>query len=420
MAVSTFRSLRVRNYRIWFCGQLVSVCGSWMQTVAQGWLVLRLSHDSGFAVGLVTALQFLPMLLFGAWGGVIADRFDKRRTLVAAQSALAVIAAVQAAVTLSGAVRLWMVYALVVVQGFANLVDIPVRQSFPNEMVSGEDLSNALSLNSALFNSARIIGPAVAGPLIVTAGVGWCFFVNSVSYLAVLASLLLMRRAELYPTTKAKRGRRQIREGLAYVRRTPALGSVLLLSAVVGTLAINFNVVLPLLAKKTFHGTARTYSAMTVAMGVGALIGALTTATRKRATPEFLCWSAVMMGLAMCAAAWAPTLHVALVLIAFVGLCQVAFVSTGQAILQLASAEEMRGRVVALRAITVMGSTPIGGPIIGWISGINARWGLVVGGVASLLGAGGYGMFLRQRKRAFNSGVAARIASPVSEAIRSS
>jgi len=401
LASTTFRSLRIRNFRLFFVGQGVSLSGTWMQTIALGWLVLQLSHNSGFTIGFVIALGFLPTLLFGVWGGVIADRFDKRLVLIGTQAAMAVIAAVLAAITLAGVVELWMVYAIVVVNGFALAVDNPTRQTFVPEMVPSVELSNAISLNSVLFQLARILGPALAGVLIVAVGTGLCFLFNAISFVAVIGALLAIRPAELYRSAPVPREKGQVREGLRYIWETPELRSTLLMIAIVGTLAINFPVVLPLLAKLTFHGTAETYSWMTIAMGVGAIVGALVVASRARVSGQILVASGLGFGVAICAAAVAPTLRLFLGLLLLVGAGQIAFIATCNSLLQLRADPAKRGRVMAVYTIALLGSTPIGGPLVGWISEVwGPRWGLAVGGIATVLAVGAFGtVFVKARRR---------------------
>jgi len=393
-ADTTFRSLRVRNYRLFFGGQLVSLCGTWMQTIAQSWLVLQLSHN-GTVVGIVFGLQTLPTLLFGVWGGVIADRFDKRRVLVVTQSAMALTAAVLATLTLSGVVTLWMVIVVALCLGCAQAVDNPTRQAFAAEMVAAPELPNAIALNSATFQMSRIIGPAIAGVLIVAVGTGTCFLLNAVSFLAVIGALLTMRPGELYRSEPVAPARGQIREGLRYVWATPALRNVLAITAVVGTLAINFPVVLPLVAQRTFHGDAGTYSLMTVGMGAGALFGALYIASRADTTAKQVLVTCVGFGVAICVASAAPTYPSFLVVMLFMGAGQITFLASCNSTLQLRSDPVLRGRVMAVYMITLLGSTPIGGPIVGWVSQqFGPRWGLAVGGVATLFTAATFGVAL--------------------------
>ncbi len=383
----TFRSLRIRNYRLFFFGQLVSASGTWMQSVALGWLVLRLT-GSGFDVGLVTALQFLPMLLIGTWGGVIADRFDKRRALMVTQTGMAFAAAGLAVVTLGGLDRLWVLYSLTFVSGCFNAIDNPVRQAFVSEMVGTGDLPNAVSLNSAMFNMSRIIGPAIGAVVIKVFDVGPCFALNAVSFVAVIVGLVMMKPEELFLGRPVARAKGQIREGLRYVWNNVELRSTILVLAVVGTLAFNFTVVLPVLAKFTFHGDAGTYGLLTALMGGGSLVGALATASRLRPTPKLLTGSCLAFGVVMTLAAIAPNLMSEQVLILLVGATSITFMATANSTCQLTSAPEMRGRVMALYGLVFLGSTPIGGPLVGWISQqFGPRYGMGLGGVATILSA---------------------------------
>jgi MFS family permease len=380
-----FASLQVHNYRLYLGGQAISLSGTWMQSVAQGWLVLELT-GSGTAIGLVLALQFLPVLLFGPLGGVVADRFDKRHILFITQAAAAMLATTLGLLVLFDVIRLWMVYLVAAGLGFVNLVDNPTRQTFIFEMVGPEQLTNAVSLHSVLVNVARVLGPAAAGALILTVGIAPCFLINGASYLGVLAALAAMRAADLRPSPRQPRRRGQLREGFRYVRTTPALLVPLLMMAVIGTLTYEFQVVLPLLARFTFGGDAGTFSTMTACMGAGAVVGGLLTAAAGRRRPTALALSAVAFGVVQMAAAWAPHLWLTLGLLVLVGAASISFLSLGNATLQLASAPEMRGRVMALWGVAFMGSTPVGGPIMGWIGeNLGPRWALGLGGMAALL-----------------------------------
>jgi MFS family permease len=400
MARQTFASLEVRNYRVFFLGMLVSASGTWMQSVAQGWLVLKLT-GSGTQVGLVTAAQFVPMLLGGVWGGVVADRFDKRRTLFVSQSILAVGAGLLALVTLTGVVQVWMVFACALLTGCGTVIDNPTRQAFVSELVGPDRVANAVALNSAMFNAARIVGPALAGLLILVAGTGTCFAYNSLSYIAVLISLTLLRPNELHrgaPTGKAKG---QIRAGLQYAWATPELRSTILLVAVVGTFALNFTVLTPLLVEFTFHAGPGTLGILTSCMGAGSLVGALVAAARAKPTPKVLVGAAGALGVVMLGVAASPTLFSAGVLLALTGAATITFLSTANSTLQLSSSTEMRGRVMSLYLLVFLGSTPIGGPIVGWIAEtFDPRAGFVVGGIASIIGAVfAAGALLRGRRR---------------------
>jgi MFS family permease len=380
----TFRAMTVRNYRLYFVGQLISTSGTWMQTIAQAWLVLQLT-GSGVALGVTTALQFTPMLLAGAWGGVVADRVDKRRLLIGTQVASGVLALALGAVTASGVVQLWMIYALVFALGVVNAIDNPARRALLGEMVGDEHLSNAVSLSSAMFTSARVVGPAVAGVLIAAVDVSWCFFANSLSYGAAVIAFLLMRRDEFFAAEPVPRRKGQLREGMRYAWSTPALRLPLVLTAVIGTLAWNFQVVLPLLAKETFGGGAGTFGTMYTLMSVGSVAGALVTAHQARATRRFLLGAALSYGAVLVIAAAAPTLTVELAVLVVVGAAGVGFTAMANGVLQTECAPEMRGRVMALFSVAFLGSTPVGGPIVGWVSEqLGPRAGLLLGGLATL------------------------------------
>jgi MFS family permease len=388
---TTFRSLGVPNYRRYFAGQVVSLSGNWMQIVAETWLVLKLT-GSGLAVGVTACLQFAPMLVLGAFGGLLADRFPKRSILMLTQAAMAVPALALWALAVSGAVEPWMVYALVLARGTVNALDNPTRQSFVIEMVGSDRLVNAVGLNSVLVHTARIAGPALAGAVIVTWGVAPCFLINAASFLAMLLALRRMEPRDLQAPAAAGRRPGAVREALRYVRGTPELAIPLALMAAVGTLAFNFQVLLPLLARFTFHGDATTYAALMTAMGAGAVVGALATGARGRTSPALLVGSAAMLGGLILALAAAPSMPFALALLPPLGASTVTFAAGVNSALQLAVDPPMRGRVMALYSIVFLGSTPIGGPIAGWLAeAVSPRAGLVLGGLASL-GAAGAGL----------------------------
>ena len=379
-----FSSLKVPNYRLYFVGQVVSLSGTWMQGVAQAWLVLDLT-GSGTALGLVSSLQFLPVLLFGPLGGVLADRFDKRRLLYGTQTAAAALAATLGVLVATGVVQVWMVYVLATCLGFVYVIDNPTRQTFIHEMVGANDLTNAVSLNSVVVNVARVIGPGLAGTLIVAVGLAPCFFINAASYGAVLVALFLMNPQRLHRGANQARGRGQLREGLRYVRSTPEVLVPLVMMAIVGTLAYEFQVVLPLLARFTFHGDAGTYGAMSMVMGLGAVVGGLATAAAGRRPATSLAWTAIAFGVIQLITSAAPTLTLTLIALGLLGATSIRFLALGNATLQLAAAPEMRGRVMALWAVAFLGSTPIGGPIVGWIGEhIGPRFALGLGGFATV------------------------------------
>ena len=331
----TFRAISVRNYRLYFVGQVISVSGTWMQTVAQAYLILFPLHGTGVDVAIATSLQFLPLLLLGPFGGLIADRLDKRKVLYATQGTAGVLALVLGVLAATHSVNLWEVYVLAAGLGFVNLFDNPARQTFVSEMVGMELLPNAVSLNSVLMNSARVIGPAIGGVLILTVGVATCFFLNAVSFAAVIVALAMMRASELIRRPGVVRARGQVREGLRYVWTTPDLRIPLVSMAVVGVFAFNFTVTLALLAKFTFHGGAGLYSWFMVAMGAGAVVGGLATAFRSRPSSRLLAFIGLAFGAAILAVASAPTQAWALILLVPMGAASISFVATNNATLQL-------------------------------------------------------------------------------------
>ena len=381
----TFRSLREPNYRRFFVGHSVSVIGTWMQRVAQDWLVLTLT-GSGVALGISTALQFGPMLVLGLWGGTVVDRVDRRRLIIATQSVSAVLAATLAVLALTGAVRLWMVYALALALGLVTVLDSPARQALVGEMVEPADYVNAQALNSTVHNAGRLIGPAIAGLLIATAGVGFAFAANAVSFVAVILGLVRMdpRGLRSAPSHGARKG--QAREGLRYVLGSPDLRAVLLLVGVVALFGQNFRVVLPLLARSTFDGGAEVYGYLTAALGLGAVLGALFSASRTTATSWGLVLSCLAFGAVNLVAAAAPTLVAAYLAMVAVGFVNIVFNTLGRTVLQLGSDPGMHGRVLALHGLVFLGSTPFGGPLLGVVcEAYGARAGLVVAGVAAVL-----------------------------------
>ena len=377
-------SLRQRNYRLFFFGQLVSVAGTWMQTVAQSFLVLDLTH-SGTQLGLTSAARFLPMFVFGPVGGVFADRMDRKRVLYVTQTLSGLLAGVFAVTVGTNSIRLWVVYLLALALGFVNVFDNPARQSFISEMVSAQDLPNAVTLNSVAMNMARVLGAALGGVIAAAIGLALCFTVNALSFGAVLVSLAAMRGSELFPAKRVSKQKKQVRQGLRYVRNTPELLIPLVMIAVIGTLAWEFQVSLPLMASKVFHGGAASYGVMASVMGGGAVVGGLISAARSRPRARALCLAAIGWGIAILAAAVAPSLPLELAALVFVGYGSITFNSLAKTTLQLAAKPEMRGRVMALWALAWLGSTPIGGPIVGWAGqAIGARWALVIGGLAAL------------------------------------
>src|SRR4051794_33728990 len=384
---TVFRSLRIRNYRLYFVGQIVSLTGTWMQTVALGWLVYQIT-GSPTQIGTVTAVQFVPVLFGSMYGGLLADRFDKRRLLLCTQVAFTVQASALAILALTGTATLPALYVISLVLGAITTIDNPVRQAFVTEMVGREELTNADGLNSAIFNSARIVGPAIAGILIELIGTTACFVINAVSFFAVIAGLLAMRPDELFRSPTTPRAKGQLKDGLRYAWHEPTLRLTLSMLAVIGTMAMNFLVVLPVLAKEVFHGNAGTYGFMTAVMGVGSLGGSLIAASRRTVSRRLLAVAATAFGITMLLDAVAMNLGVELVFLAFTGMATITFMSTANATVQLTSRPEMRGRVMSIYMLLFLGSTPIGSLIMGWISGhAGPRWSLAVGGISCLIAA---------------------------------
>lgn len=381
----TFRSLGTRNFRLFFVGQLVSQTGTWVQSVAIIWVVLRLTGD-GVALGLATAAQFLPVLVLGAWAGVVSDRVDRHRFLLGTQAAFAVVALAFSALTFTDRLSLPAIYGLSALFGVVTALDNPARRSLVVEMVAERDVPNAVGLNSALMTGSRVVGPAVGGVLITTVGPDWCFAFNGVSYVAVLIALLRIDRSQLRSPPRVIRAKGQLREGFRYVWSTPELRLPLILLTVIGTLAFEFQVTLPLLAERTFGGDAGTFTLLYSAMSAGSLIGALMVARRTDADTRYLARSALALGASMAVLAAAPNQWLALVAVVPVGLTSIFLISGSNAVIQLRADPSMRGRALALTAVVFLGSTPIGGPIAGAFSEhLGARAGIVLGAVASVL-----------------------------------
>jgi MFS family permease len=378
-------SLAVRNYRLYFWGQSISIAGTWMQTLALAFLVLRLNGGGG-ELGIVIAARFLPMVLLGPAGGAFADRHDKRRLLYVTQSASAGVALVFALLIALNVITMGAVLILSLTLGSLTVFDSPARQSFIPELVPRDQVPNAITLNSVSINLARVLGSAVGGGLIAAVGLAACFAINALSFVAVLVSLALMRTAELYPADRPPSEKGQVRAGLRYAWRTPALLLPLIMVTVTGTLAWEFPITLPLIAQGAFHGDASTYAAMAAVMGAGAVVGGLVVAGRAaQPTAAALAGASVGWGVAILAAASAPTLPWELAALLFVGYGSVAFNAQAKTTLQLASVPSMRGRVMALWALAWGGTTVIGGPLVGWVAQIlGSRWSLVVGGLPTV------------------------------------
>ncbi len=377
----TFAALAVPNYRRYFYGQSISLIGTWMQMTAQAWLVLTLTHSST-ALGGVVALQTLPVLLLAPYGGVIADRVDKRRMMVALQIAMGVQALVLGVLTVAGLVEVWQICILAALLGVNNAFENPARQSFMLELVGPEHLRNAVSLNSVMVNVARAVGPAIGGILIATVGTGVCFLFNAASFVPVVASLVTMNSLELRPTPPTPRTKGQLREGFRYVRSRRDLAVPLMMMAAVGCLTYEFQVTLPVMASRALHAGATGYGFMTAAMGLGAVAGGLVVAARGRTGLGPLTAAVAAFGAAMTFAALAPTLGFELVALGFAGGASIAFMSMSNSTLQLTAEPSMRGRVMALWFAAFQGSTPIGGPIVGVVMAVlGARAGLGLGAI---------------------------------------
>jgi len=384
----TVRSLRYPNYRKYLSGHALSVIGTWMQRVAQDWLVLELTGDP-VAVGTALALQFLPTLLFGVWGGVLVDRLDRWRLLVATQTASAVLAAVLAVTTVLGATTLGLVYAMAALLGFVTVVDSPARHTFVTELVPPSDYVNAQALNSTIHNTGRLVGPAVAGLLIAAIGTGPAFAINAVSFAAVLVALGRMDRSALRPVTKAAPGKGLALAGLRYAWGHPQLRSCLLLVAAVSLFSQNFRVVLPVTASEVLGGDAATYGWLTSALGLGAVLGAVGAASSLTVSGCKVLVCALALGATNLVMALAGRLDLALACLVVVGMANIAFNTMARSLLQLRSAPDMQGRVMALHGLLNLGMTPLGGPLLGWVcAAAGAAWGFVVGGAAAVLAAG--------------------------------
>ena len=387
IARETFRSMHVRNFRLFFGGQLISQVGNWLTLVAQTLLVLHLTHN-GFDVGLLTACQFAPVLFLGPWAGLVADRSDKRKLLMIVQSLAMLQSFALAAVAFQAHPPIGAIYGLALLGGFTVAFDNPARRAFVVEMVPDELASNAVSLNSALMTSSRIVGPALAGLLATTVGFGWCFTVDGISYLAVLAGLWAMRTSELRPPRVVAKGRGQVREGIRYIRTVPDLWVPLVMMALVGTLAFNFQTVIPLFVTKTLNGNDATFTLLFSVVSVGSLAGALATARRKSISVHHVIVASAAFGVAMLVFGAMPTLAWTFPAAVVVGFTSIAFMTASTAIVQVRSRPAMRGRVLAIQSMVFLGSTPIGGPLLGAICDrYGPRAGIFLGGLSALAAA---------------------------------
>jgi MFS family permease len=405
---TTFSSLANRNYRLYFFGQMVSISGTSMQNVAMSFLVLQLTN-SGTELGLATAARFVPIFLLGPWGGLVVDRVDPRRMLLVTQVLSGGLALTFGILTGAHVIQMWMVYVIALGLGCVNVFDNPARQTLIGELVPRSLMQNAVALNSVMVNIARVFGAAVGGLVASALGLALCFDLNAASYAAVVASLLLIRAAQMYPAVRQAREPGQVRAGLSYVRTKTELLVPLIMVAVVGALAWEFPISLPLLARDDFHGGAGLYGAMTAMMAVGSVIGGLVTASRKEVSRRGLAVASIGWGVAITVAALAPNLPVEFAALLFVGYGSVSFNSLAKTSLQLSTAAIMRGRVMALWGVAWQGSTPIGGPIVGWVgTEFGARESLIVGGVPTILvGLIALPLLARVDRQRANSGVGA-------------
>jgi MFS family permease len=392
----TFSSLSVRNFRLFFAGQSVSQVGNWLTLVAQALLVLKITGN-GFAVGLLTAFQFAPVLVLGPWAGLVADRSDKRKLLLTVQVFAMAQSFVLGALAFMDHPPVGAIYAVALLGGVATAFDNPARRSFVVEMVDGEHVNNAVSLNSALMTGSRVIGPALAGLLITTVGYGWCFIVDAVSYVAVIIGYRMMDPSQIRRGPVTPRGKGQVRAGLRYAMGKNELRIPLVMMSIVGTLAFNFTVVMPLLVKQDFHGSDATFTLFFSVISLGSLVGALYTARRKVISIHDVVVSAALFGIAMLVLAVAPNLAFAFPIGVVFGAASIGFMTASTAIVQVEADPAMRGRVLALQAMVFLGSTPIGGPIVGQICDwFGARAGVAVGGFATIAAAG-YGYVAARR-----------------------
>ncbi|PRY12832.1 MFS transporter [Kineococcus rhizosphaerae] len=397
----TFRSLRHRDYRLWVSGAVVSNVGTWMQRVAQDWLVIQvLTHGSGTAGGITTGLQFGPILLLAPIAGTIADRFPQRRTLMVTQSVMGFLGLVMAALVLSGHVQLWHVYVLAVLLGCASAIDGPVRQTFVGQLVPREDLPNAIGLNSASFNSARLIGPALAGVLIAWIGTGPVFLLNALSFVAPLVMLHLMRPVDPVPREKPAKGTGGMREGLRYVRARPDLVAIFALVAVVGTFGLNFQLTSALMTSVKFGTDSAGYGLAGTVLAVGSLAGALVAARRDRPRYRLVVGAAVAFGVLASLAALMPTYALYLVVLPFMGLASLTLLTAANATVQMSTEPAVRGRVMALYMSLMQGGTVVGGPFVGWVgTAFGPQWSILVGSIPSALVGLAVGWFFLRRAR---------------------
>lgn len=396
---STFASLRYPNYRLWFAGALVANIGTWMQRVGQDWLVLTdLSDDSGLAVGITTALQFAPTLLLSAWAGLLADRVNRRKLLMCTQAAQGVLAFALGALVLSGHAQLWHVYVFAALLGAVAAIDQPVRQTFVAELVPARRLSNAVGLNSTSFNAARLIGPGLAGLLIAAVGTGWVFVINGVSFAATILALVLMRTSELHPMPVAPRAKGQIREGVRYVRGRSDILVIMAVIGVVSTFGLNFQMTSALMARAEFGKGAGEYGILGSVLAIGSLGGALLAARRERPRVRLVIGAAFAFGVATGVQALMPTFASYAVACIPVGLASLTMLTAANTTIQMSTDPAVRGRVMSLYMIVMLGATPVGSPIVGWIGEtFGPRWSIGIGSITALLVSAAAALWARKR-----------------------
>ena len=399
----TFRSLQFYNYRLWAGGSLVSNIGSWMQRIAQDWLVLtELTHHSASAVGVTTALQFAPQLLLLPWTGLVADRYDQRKLMLLTQGAMALLATALGLATVAGVVTLWQVYAFAFAFGCAAAFDAPVRQAFVGQLVEEKDLANAVALNSTSFNSARLVGPAAAGFLIAGVGIGWAFLVNGLSFVAVLASLLLLRRQEMHPHARAERKRGGFAEGFKYVWSRADLTAICVMLFLIGTFGMNFAIWTSAMAVKIFHTDAHGYGVLSSIMAVGTVAGAVLAAGRERPWFTHLLAGCAVFAVGCVFASVAPDYWLFGIALAIVGVALLTFLNSSNALMQLTTPPPLRGRVMAIRMGIALGGTPLGSPIAGWVADQwGPRWSIGIGALAGVLAAAVAAAYMVRHKERF-------------------
>lgn len=424
-SVAAFRSLRSFNYRVWAGGALISNIGTWIQRTAQDWLVLtELTRNSASAVGVVMALQFGPQLLLLPWTGFAADHFNQRKLLMLTQATMGLLALVLGVLTVTGLVELWQVYIFAFLFGSASAFDAPARQTFVGELVGDADLPNAVALNSTSFNGARMIGPAIAGLLIASIGTGWAFVLNGMSFIAVLISLYFLRVSELHPNKRARRKRGSLTEGLSYVWERRDLRTTMIMLALIGTFGLNFPIFVSTMAVRVFHSSAGGYGLLSSIMAVGTMSGALLGAGRDRPRFLYLIFGSGVFGLGCALAAIAPTYWAFGAALIVIGAAALTFTNTSNSLMQLSTEPAMRGRVMALRLAVLLGSTPFGAPIVGWVADTaGPRWALGIGAAAGLAAAlvGAYArelLSVRTVIRARRSDIVKRFRQPPTESAR--